>query len=85
MEKFQDKADDAVKEVKEVATHIIEAAKEQFDKTAACSWMDAHFGEDRVNLIKRILAGVVAILLVHGICKFVDYQYVIFRCLSMSL
>ena len=32
MEKFQDKAVDAVKEVKEVATHINEAAKEQFDK-----------------------------------------------------
>ena len=73
MEKFQDKAVDAVKEVKEVATHINETAKEQFDKMADCSWMDAHFGEDRVNLIKGILAGVVAILLVYGICEFVDY------------
>ena len=73
MEKFQDKAVDAVKEVKEVATHINEAAKEQFDKMSDCSWMDEHFGEDRVNLIKGILAGVVAIWLVYGICKLVDY------------
>ena len=60
-------------EEKTVAKHINEAAKEQYDKMAQCPWMDEHFGEERGNLITGILAGVVAILFVYGICKFVDY------------
>ena len=73
LDKVQDKADDAAKAVQEVAKHINEAAKEQYDKMAQCPWMDEHFGEERGNLITGILAGVVAILFVYGICKFVDY------------